>query len=140
MENFKVPEKNTAFHYYYRDGSNYKLFGKVILQGALTTEEKLSVSKHLYNGEFFIPSALGLESLPDAEGWDRGPDDHPFHTFDEIEDTDLKPSSDAPTAQEFLQKLLNMNAIKWEKAASEWDKEPSRETGRFSQEPSGPFL
>ncbi len=74
----------SVFDYCYRDASNYKAWGTLLLQGACSTSDIESVRKQLDSGEFFIAEQLGIPPLY-GELWElsSGPtiDDHVWHTF-----------------------------------------------------------
>ena len=78
MQNFCV------FEYLYRDASNYKAWGSLVLSGAATESDLEVLATHFESGEFFIAEQLGIPPLY-AELWEfsNGPsiDDHVWHTF-----------------------------------------------------------
>jgi hypothetical protein len=59
--------------YLYRDASNFKIWGRAILSGALSIRD---LQPHLYEGEFFLPELVGLCRLTPATMTN---DDHPWH-------------------------------------------------------------
>lgn len=71
----------SVFEYVYRDASNYKQFGEVLLTGLATDLDRQMISKSLFEGEFFLPKAVGLPPL--QQNWDDYPtnDDHDWHEF-----------------------------------------------------------
>ena len=74
----------TVFEYCYRDAGNYKAYGQILLEGAVSTADVQNLQKHFESGEFFIAEQLGIPPLYD-EMWalSGGPtqDDHVWHTF-----------------------------------------------------------
>ena len=74
----------SVFDYCYRDASNYKAWGTLLLQGACSNADIESVRKQLDSGESFITEQLGIPPLY-GELWElsSGPtaDDHVWHTF-----------------------------------------------------------
>ena len=74
----------SVFEYLYRDASNYKAWGTLLLQGACSNADVESLRKQFDSGEFFIAEQLGIPPLY-AELWElsSGPtaDDHIWHTF-----------------------------------------------------------
>ena len=74
----------SVFDYCYRDASNYKAWGTLLLQGACSNADIERVRKQLDSGEFFIAEQLGIPPLY-GELWELsgGPtiDDHVWHTF-----------------------------------------------------------
>lgn len=78
MSNFSV------FEYLYRDASNYKVWGTLILRGSSTSSDLEVLKSNFDSGEFFIAEQLGIPPLY-AELWEfsNGPsiDDHVWHSF-----------------------------------------------------------
>lgn len=74
----------SQFEYCYRDASNYKSWGRLLLQGVASAADVEDLQRHFDSGEFFIAEQLGIPSLY-AELWafSGGPtiDDHVWHTF-----------------------------------------------------------
>jgi hypothetical protein len=74
----------SVFEYFYRDASNYKAWGTLLLQGACSNSDIESLRKQFDSGEFFIAEQLGIPSLYD-ELWELSSgttaDDHVWHTF-----------------------------------------------------------
>jgi len=81
MSNFSV------FEYCYRDASNYKAFGCLLLNGVASEVEIKLLRSRLESGEFFIAEQLATPPLY-AELWElsHGPtgDDHVWHTFENL--------------------------------------------------------
>ena len=91
---------NTLIEYMYRDASNYKKFETVIVKGKL---KYLDLEPYLHEGEFFIPSTIGLKDLQDLPYTE---DDHIWHTISEIYYTSLPPTNKM-TSIEFIKKFKN---------------------------------
>ncbi|WP_289026725.1 hypothetical protein [uncultured Flavonifractor sp.] len=51
---------NTCIDYLYRDASNYKKPNRAIIRGRLSEEEQQAILDCLSEGEYFIPSQVGL--------------------------------------------------------------------------------
>lgn len=104
---------NTKFTYFYRDSGNYKQYQDVIFPGIL--DDYNTFRQSLHEGEYFIPSVVGLNNLQSrfGNGWDAS-SDHPYHEIASIEKT-----SDSPTEslsiQSFLDKFQKAN---WEEEAN----------------------
>ncbi len=81
----------SVFDYCYRDASDYKAWGTLLLQGACSNSDIECLRKQFDSGEFFIAEQLGIPSLY-AELWELsgGPtaDDHVWHTFYALRETD----------------------------------------------------
>ncbi|HBA60924.1 MAG TPA: hypothetical protein DCZ92_08905 [Elusimicrobia bacterium] len=71
---------NTLLEYLYRDASNYKQHGSVVLQGAISLKD---IQPLLIDGEYFIPSQAGLPDLQHKfkdQGFEYPTeDDHAWH-------------------------------------------------------------
>ena len=102
---------NTVFSYMYRDASNYKEFEEVVFAGTLTAEEKEALKNLIEdNGDGFIPHQIGLENLQHSMVSFPSEDDHIWHEFDSVEDTDREPT-DRRTIQEFINSLVS---VEWD--------------------------
>ena len=79
--------KFSVFSYLYRDASNYKAFGLLLLKGTASADDVEIWRQHLESGEFFIAEQLGIPALY-AELWvfsdGATEDDHVWHTFEEL--------------------------------------------------------
>lgn len=77
----------SVFDYCYRDASNYKAWGSLLLQGLASSSDIEDLLSHLDSGELFIAEQLGIPPLY-ADLWELsgGPsvDDHVWHTFSEL--------------------------------------------------------
>lgn len=86
----------TVMEYLYRDASNYKVWGSILLEGAFTHQDEAALRSELDSGEYFIPSKVGIEDLQSqiwSAGFPPNADDHEFHEFVELRpatDDDLK--------------------------------------------------
>lgn len=80
---------NTLIEYEYRDAEGYSVFDIVIVKGSCLQEDKI---KDCYlDGEFFIPSQVGLPDL--QEGWNSSRD-HVNHKILRIEPTEAPATMD----------------------------------------------
>lgn len=119
MTNFSV------FEYLYRDASNYKAWGTLLLKGIASSADIEDLKNSFESGEFFIAEQLGIPPLY-AELWEfsNGPsmDDHVRHTF-----YGLRPATaDEIKAQVFdtIENLISkIKTVKtWnEKLSPHWD-------------------
>jgi hypothetical protein len=77
----------SVFEYCYRDASNYKTFGRLLLDGVASDSNIQILRSHFESGEFFIAEQLGIPPLY-AELWElsQGPtdDDHVWHTYETL--------------------------------------------------------
>ena len=109
---------NIRFAYLYRDASNYKQHGEVILSNEtqLAVEEiDQQVRSHLSDGSFFIARQVQLEERFFAVVTE---DDHPWHEFVQAEATpdptfDPVPEIKRDIAQ-FLQELEQAHGTGWD--------------------------
>ena len=74
----------SVFEYLYRDASNYKSWGSLLLRGVVTNAELQILRNQFDSGCYFIAEQLGLPALY-SELWafSSGPtdDDHVWHAF-----------------------------------------------------------
>ena len=109
---------NIRFIYLYRDASNYKQHGEVILSNEtqLTVEEiDQQVRSHLSDGSFFIAQQVHFEERFFAV---VNEDDHPWHEFVQVEATadpvfDPVPEEKRDIAQ-FMQELEQVHHAGWD--------------------------
>lgn len=76
---------NTKINYLYRDGSNYKVYNEVVVAGEITSEHLRRIADTLSDGEYFIPSVVGL---PEKKFETQTDDDHLWFEW-EIDDEDF---------------------------------------------------
>jgi hypothetical protein len=73
-----------VFEYLYRDGSNYKAWGSLLLSGEPSQEDVAALKECLESGEYFVAEQVGIPPVY-KELWDLsgGPtrDDHALHEF-----------------------------------------------------------
>lgn len=74
----------SIFEYLYRDASNYKAWGTLVLEGDATDADIAALLIQFESGSYFIAEQLGIPPLY-SELWafSSGPtaDDHVWHTF-----------------------------------------------------------
>jgi hypothetical protein len=111
--------KGTLFKYLYRDAGNFKAFGCLALEGALTLAEQHILRSRFPGDGLFIAEQLGVPPLyNELYRWSGGPtlSDHCWHEFDDvkvIEDSQVPAgASRSGPAKAFLARLL---------AVSFWD-------------------
>lgn len=77
-------KKFTVFEYLYRDASNYKAWGSLVLEGSHESHDLEILESKLEAGSFFKAEQLGIPTLY-SELWQysNGPtnDDHVWHEF-----------------------------------------------------------
>jgi len=96
---------NTLLEYLYRDASNYKQFGSVVLQGSISVKD---IRPLLIDGEYFIPSQVGLPDLQhkfkEQEFEYPTGDDHAWHEIVSMRTT-RKQATIPLHRKEFLSRL-----------------------------------
>ena len=63
VENAEYSQKNTKINYLYRDADNYKVHNECVINGVLTGAQKAVILECLDDGEYFIPSLVGLPEV-----------------------------------------------------------------------------
>lgn len=106
---------NTQISYLYRDASNYKQHNKVTLAGEITDAEKRLILGKLEEGEYFIPSQVGLDDLqPRMIGFPDAQDDHVWH---ELREDDFELVDGGPTVgveMDIHQFAKKFDGIEWD--------------------------
>lgn len=78
------PKDYCVFEYLYRDASNYKAWGEILLSGVPSQDDIEALRTCLESGECFVAEQVGIPSVY-KELWDLsgGPtsDDHALHEF-----------------------------------------------------------
>lgn len=109
---------NSKIYYSYCDASNYKAHNECVINGLLSDEQRQIILNCLYEGEFFVPGAVGLDvELP----WEYDPqDDHPYWRLDEdsFEETTQCSTIDI-TADAFVRAFVE-NKDRWEQLGVEY--------------------
>ena len=108
----------SIFEYFYRDASNYKVWGSALLEGEVTHAQVAQIRSSFEAEEFFIAEQLGLPPLY-AELWafSGGPSDadHVWHSFHSLK---------VAAPEERIGRLCDgvENFIARIEAISQWDK------------------
>ena len=74
----------SVFEYLYRDASNWKSWGKLLLTGSFTSAEYAHMEAKLDIGQFFIPEQIGIPPLfrkPNESSFEPTSDDHVWHEY-----------------------------------------------------------
>lgn len=116
------PSEACIFEYIYRDASNYKVGGDVLLTGVPLPDDIDALRASLESGEYFVAEQVGIPALY-QELWDLsgGPtsDDHALHEFvalrvaNEDERQSLKLFGDLPSLLKTFQAVT-----KWDYSLS----------------------
>lgn len=115
---------NTRINYLYRDASNYKVLNSAVIRGELSEEDQKTILSCLEDGEYFIPSQVGLDEQRFGS-WTE--DDHCWF---ELEPGFAEPTNAAPGNLTCEQLVANFLAAK-----GNWDDGSEPEPGSGS--PSG---
>lgn len=109
----------SVFEYCYCDASNFKSWGRLLVDGIASPEDIAALSDRLESGEFFIAEQVGIPTL--YEGlWElsngQTGDDHVWHRFH-----DLRPAAESEidefphgTLGDLLNRFKYVNAWKLE--------------------------
>lgn len=77
----------TVFEYLYRDASNFKAYGSILLRGDFSRDQHNELIQSLEGGDFFIAEQVRMPPLYDLLfQFDGGPtgQDHAWHSFDRL--------------------------------------------------------
>jgi hypothetical protein len=121
-----VKSEYSVFEYLYRDGSNYKAWGGVLLRGVLSREEVDELVGKLDGKELFVAEQVGIPVLYEEVYQDSGgptSDDHVFHEFHEIRKAEHDELHSFPLWGSADQLLSAFRAVKnWDLTLSpHWD-------------------
>ena len=108
----------TIFEYLYRDASNYKAHGAVLLDGRLDEASKRKIQDRFERDEYFVADQLGVPDLrPKLWEWSGGQpneDDHSWHEFSGLYDataTDQQTLERCGSVEDFARRALDENQI-----------------------------
>jgi hypothetical protein len=104
--------KNTRFEYLYRDASNYKQHGAVVLKGAITEELRKRFVAALDEELYFIADQINIPEVFITFGEDSKDDDHCWHEFSEFELTDAH-GDDGRTVEQFVEAVEAASKHGW---------------------------
>jgi len=85
---------NTKVNYLYRDASNYKAHNECVIRGVLTKEQQSAILGCLHEGEYFIPSQVGL---PEHRFEDQDGITEDDHCWFELNEFGFEATQEAPT-------------------------------------------
>lgn len=102
----------TQLFYEYRDYGNYQESETIIFPDDPTQERFDLINSNLLDGEYFIPSQVGLEDLQErlADGKPLGRDDHVEHSILKVGFSELTPTTD----QLFADFATAFSTTKWD--------------------------
>ena len=114
---------NTKISYMYRDASNYKAGIEIVAEGKITPKEVQTLKDNLNDGEFFVPSMVGLPDLQERMSTPIGEDDHPYHEIDPERDIEYTREDPWPVDINIHDLVEKWKYCDWEKGGVEWSKE-----------------
>jgi hypothetical protein len=117
-----APQEYCVFEYLYRDASNYKAFGALLLTGHPTQEEIAALRACLDSGEYFVAEQVGIPAVY-KELWELsgGPteDDHALHEYGEIRVASEDEKNTLPLLGSFSNLLATFRTVKvWDYSLS----------------------
>lgn len=77
-------QTHTVFEYQYRDASNYKAYGLLLLRGVFSNEQQTALEHCCESAEYFVAEQLNIPALCPllwAETYGPNEDDHAWHEF-----------------------------------------------------------
>lgn len=105
------------FEYLYRDASNYKSWGKVLLRGTVGTLEIQDLSSCLIDSSYFVAEQVGVpvlcEELYQLSGG-MTEDDHAFHEFGALRNATREETKTLPiwgSVEDLLQAFREARAL-----------------------------
>jgi len=108
----------TIFEYLYRDASNYKAHGAVLLDGRLSEARMREIQNQFGRDEYFVADQLGVPDLrPRLWEWSDGhpnEDDHSWHEFSGLRDattTDQQTLECCGSVEDFAVRALDESQI-----------------------------
>ena len=112
---------SSIFEYLYRDASNYKSWGALLLEGTATDAEVTDFLGQFEAGSYFIAEQLGIAPLYSAL-WaiSGGPsdDDHVWHTFHALRAATAQ-DMETPVFGTLAELIQKINAVEaWDEALS----------------------
>ncbi len=117
-----VPQECCVLEYLYRDASNYKASGAILLTGYPTQGEIAALRACLESDEYFVVEQVGIPAVY-KELWELsgGPtdDDHALHEFGEIRVASVEERNALPLFCSFSNLLATFQTVKvWDYSLS----------------------
>lgn len=106
----------TRINYLYRDASNYKRQNEIYVNGVFTEAQKERIIASLYEGEYFIPCAIGWPETRISGDYDD--DDHCWF---ELNKNDFCEVAEKPVWAEIIDRSPEQIVEDFESVATEWD-------------------
>lgn len=120
--NDEPSEGYCVFEYLYRDASNYKAWGELLLSGIPSHGDEAALKACLESEVFFVAEQVGIPSLY-QELWalsgGRTEDDHAVHEFVALRAASIDESGKLPLFGNLSSLLRNFEAVsKWDYSLS----------------------
>lgn len=117
-----LPNGHCVFEYLYRDGSNYKAWGEILLSGTPSQNDIEALRACLESGENFVAEQVGIPPVY-KELWDLsggpGRDDHALHEFVTLRAASEHERKSLPLFGELSNLLKTFQAVtKWDYSLS----------------------
>lgn len=109
--------KNTCFSYLYRDASNFKKWNHIVFANSkgLPIHFIFDQITRAMLGGLFIADQIRLPEQFIYNSEPLNPDDHCFHEFSKIEETDTEPNDPFHrTIEDFINELLRAQEEGWQ--------------------------
>ncbi|MDX2208041.1 MAG: hypothetical protein SFU57_10385 [Gemmatimonadales bacterium] len=103
-----MPSSRCRFEYLYRDASNYKAWGSVLLDGQATSATEAAIRARLIDGTWFVAERIGVPTLYRLVWGATGPDedeDHVWHEFVGLVATGQEEGEPLMTVSELVDRL-----------------------------------
>lgn len=115
----------TTVGYMYRDESNFKVDGRIVLSGQITPQQVDQLRTSLHQGEQFIPTQVGLPHLGSTAEWPSFPsdDDHVWHemNLDDIVTREVMTCVQPVSSVEEFVAAMTTTAGLWDDTVSVYD-------------------
>ena len=109
--------RNVEFVYLYRDGSNYKALGAVVFSnknGRHLEELRRRMQLAILSEQTFVAHQVRVPELFLYLNGELTHDDHCFHEFHELQDTETEPTDELERSiEEFLNEVETQAAKGW---------------------------
>ena len=117
-----APKGCCIFEYLYRDASNYKAWGEILLSGVPSQNDMVALRTCLESSEYFVAEQVGIPAVY-KELWDLsgGPtsDDHALHEFVALRAASEDERNSLPLFGELSSLLKTFQAVtKWDYSRS----------------------
>lgn len=110
----EASQGHCIFEYLYRDASNYKAWGEILLSGVPSQNDIAALRACLESGEYFVAEQVGIPALY-RELWElsggQNCDDHALHEFVTLRAANEDESKTLPLFGELSSLLKTFQAV-----------------------------